>query len=327
LGVPPVACRGIDMSSNRASPSVKRIWTIMAVVLTAVIAFSSGYLVGAFVQDKAVGFSIVDDYGRTVTLDGIPERIVSVSPTPTEILYSVGAGSLIVGADNYSDYPAEANDLPRVGDAFELNTEVIIALKPDLIVCGDLVPAQLDGFSADQGIPYVVLADRTVEGVLKTIRLAGIITGHVEEADQLAANLSARVDAVTAKTLANDVSKPKVLVETWSWGSLVSTFGPGSYGDDVIALAGGTNIARYTASEYPSLEWEYVIAQNPDIVVYTMSSTTNDTIAARNGWENVTAVKENHIYPIDDDLVSRYGARLIDGLEELAAIIHPELFP
>lgn len=300
---------------------------VMAVVLTAVIGFSSGYLVGTMTENKAVGFSIVDDYGRTVTLDGIPERIVSVSPTPTEILYSIGAGSQLVGADNYSDYPDEANDLPRVGDAFELNTEVIIALKPDLVVCGDLVPRQLDGFSEEQGIPYVVLADRTVEGVLKTIRLAGIITGHVDEADQLAASLSARVDAVTAKTLAVNVSKPKVLVETWSWGTLVSTFGPGSYGDDVIALAGGTNIAKYTASEYPSLEWEFVIAQNPDIDVYTASSTDSSTIASRDGWANITAVQQNKIYSIDDDLVSRYGARLIDGLEELAAIIHPELFP
>lgn len=315
------------MSSQGASRSVNRIWTILGVVLTAIIAFSSGYLLATVTQNKATGFSVVDDYGRTVTLEGIPERIVSISPTPTEILFSIGAGPLIVGVDNYSDYPDEAALLPKVGDAFELNTEVIIALKPDLIVCGDLVPNQLPQFSESQGIPYVLLADRTVEAVLKTIRLAGIITGHVNDADILADSLSERVDAVTAKTLASGVSKPKVLVETWSWENLISTFGPGSYGDDVIALAGGTNIAKDAASEYPSIESEFVIAQNPDIIVYTMSSTTKDTIAARSGWGNITAIQQDHIYPIEDDLISRYGARLVDALEQLAAMIHPELFP
>ena len=315
------------MGSKRTSSSVTRIWIVLGVVLTAIIAFSSGYLVATVTENESVGFSVVDDYGRTVTLDGIPDRIVSISPTPTEILYSIGAGPQMVGVDNYSDFPDEAKLLPKVGDAFDLNTEVIIALKPDLIVCGDLVPEQLDQISETQGIPYVLLADRTVEAVLKTIRLAGIITGHVDEADQLATNLSERVDALTAKTLADGVSKPKVLVETWSWGTMISTFGPGSYGDDVIALAGGTNIAAYAASEYPMIESEFVIAQNPDVVVYTLSGTTKDAIVSRAGWENVTAVQLDHIYSFPDDLISRYGARLIDGLEMLAAIIHPELFP
>ena len=315
------------MGSKRTSSSVTRIWIVLGVVLTAIIAFSSGYLVATVTENESVGFSVVDDYGRTVTLDGIPDRIVSISPTPTEILYSIGAGPQVVGVDNYSDFPDEAKLLPKVGDAFDLNTEVIIALKPDLIVCGDLVPEQLDQISETQGIPYVLLADRTVEAVLKTIRLAGIITGHVDEADQLATNLSERVDALTAKTLADGVSKPKVLVETWSWGTMISTFGPGSYGDDVIALAGGTNIAAYAASEYPMIESEFVIAQNPDVVVYTLSGTSKDTIVSRAGWENVTAVQLDHIYSFPDDLISRYGARLIDGLEMLAAIIHPELFP
>lgn len=315
------------MGSKRTSPSVTRVWIVLGVVLTAVIAFSSGYLVATVTTNEAVGFSVVDDYGRTVTLDGIPDRIVSIAPTPTEILYSIGAGHLLVGVDNYSDYPDDAMLLPKVGDAFELNAEVIIALKPDLIVCGDLVPEQLKQIGETQGIPYVILADRTVEAVLKTIRLAGIITDHVDEADELATNLSERVDALTAKTLAVGVLKPKVFVETWSWGTSISTFGPGSYGDDVIALAGGTNIAMHAASEYPMVESEFVIAQNPDVVVYTESSTTKDTIVAREGWENVTAVQQDNVYSIPDDLISRYGARLIDGLELLAAMIHPELFP
>lgn len=314
------------MGSHGTSSSVKTVWMVLGVALTAVIAFSGGYLVATVTNEQTAGFAIVDDYGRSVTLDGVPDRIVSIAPTPTEILYAIGAGPQLVGVDNFSDYPAEAKLLTSVGDAVNLNTEVIIALKPDLVVCGDLVPVQLEQLSETQSIPYVIFADRTMEDIFKTIRLAGIITGHVEEADQLASDLSDRVDAVTAKTLDPNVTKPKVFVEYWSYGTSIFTFGPGSFGDDLIVLAGGTNIAHNTSSEYPIVESEFVIAQNPDIVVYTTTSTSKDAIAARSGWGNVTAVKQDNIHSIPDDLISRYGPRIVDGLEELAAIIHPELF-
>lgn len=313
------------MGSKRIGSSVRTIWTALAVALTAVVAFSGGYLVATIV-DESPGFSVVDDYGRSVTLDGIPDRIISLAPTPTEILFAIGAGSQLVGVDKYSDYPEEAKLITEVGDAINVNTEVIIALKPDLIVCGDLVPVQLVQLGENEGIPYVIFADRTMEDIFKTIRLAGIITGHVEEADELASELSDRVDAVTAKTLAPDVSKPKVFVEYWSYGTSISTFGPGSFGDDLIALAGGTNIAHGTSSEYPAVESEFVIAQDPDIIVYTETSTTKGDIMNRGGWENITAVEQGRVYAIPDDLISRYGPRIVDGLEQLATIIHPELF-
>jgi iron complex transport system substrate-binding protein len=322
-----VAHEVVDMESKRTSSSVKTIWTVLAIAITAVISFSGGYVLSSMTKESNSGLTVVDDYGRSVTLDGVPHRIVSIAPTPTEILYAIGAGTQMVGVDNYSDYPAEAGKLPKVGDAVDLNTEVIIALKPDVIFCGDLVPAQLTQLGKDQGIPYIILADRTMDDIYKTIRLAGIATGHVEQADELAANLSARVDAVTAKTHAANVSIPKVFVEYWSYGTSIYTFGPGSFGDDLISLAGGVNVAHNTSSEYPVVESEFVIAENPDIVIFTNSSTTKDAIMARDGWGNVTAVQTGHIYAIPDDLVSRYGPRIVDGLEQMAAMIHPELFP
>ena len=313
------------MSSTSRSSTVMLTWVAVGIAITAVVAFTGGYFVGTIVTDVPEGFTIVDDYGRTVEIDGIPERIVSVAPTPTEILFAIGAGPQVVGVDNYSDYPEEARDLPQVGD-FELNSEVIIALNPDLIIAGDLVPrAQLEQL-ADDGIPYVLFADRTLEDVFKTIRLAGIITGHVEEADSLATSLSERVDTVTAKTLDPNVTKPKVFVEYYVFGSSIWTFGPGSFGDDLIELAGGKNIAHNTSSEYPIVESEFVIAQNPDIIVYAATSTTKADIISTEGWGNITAVVEDKVYSIDDNLISRYGPRIVDGLEQLAAMIHPELF-
>ncbi len=315
------------MSSQKKSGSMMVVWFAIAVALVAVFAFTGGYLVGSVNKPDAgpSPFTVVDDYGRTVTLSGVPQRIVSVAPTPTEILFAIGAGSQVVGVDDYSDYPAAAKNLTKVG-AYPLNQESIVALTPDLIVSSDLVPrAQLEQLRG-QGIPYIILADRTLDDVFKTIRLAGVFTGHVAEADSLASNLSDRVDAITSKTLAANVSAPEVYVEYYPmW-----TYGPGSFGDDLIKLAGGINIAANASSEYPEITSEFVIAKDPQIIVYTvgvMSTTTPESIAEREGWSNITAVEQTHIYSIDDNLLSRYGPRIVDGLEQLAEIIHPELFP
>jgi iron complex transport system substrate-binding protein len=310
-------------SSQKRSPTLM-IWIVLAVALTAIFAFTGGYFVGASGKTESKAFTIVDDYGRAVTIDGTPQRIVSVAPTPTEILFAVGAGDQVVGVDDYSDYPAETANLTKVG-SYTLNTEAIIALEPDLIVAGDLVPrSQLEQLSA-QGIPYVLFADRTLEDVFKTIRLAGVITGHVDEADDLATSLSERVDAVVAKTLAPNVTTPRVYVEYYPmW-----TYGPGSFGDDMIALAGGMNIAENASSEYPEITSEFVVIQDPEIIIYTtgvMSQTNDSSFAERPGWENITAIETDHIYSIDDNLLSRYGPRIVDGFEQLAAMIHPELF-
>jgi len=306
------------------------IWLVLGVTVSALLAFTVGYYAGISSVEEPLpteedeSFTIVDDYGRSITLEKIPQRIVSSAPSPTEILFAVGAGNQLVGVDDYSDYPAATANITKVG-SYPLNVETIIALAPDLIVGSDLVPrVQLEQLE-DEGIPYVLFADRTLEDVLKTIRLAGIITGHVEQANSVAENLSLRVDAVKMKTLAENVSKPKVYVEYYElW-----TYGPGSFGDDLIALAGGTNIAHNASSEYPNVESEFVIAQDPEVIVYTvgvMSTTTADSIAARPGWDNISAVENDMIYSIDDNLMSRYGPRIVDALEQLAAIIHPELF-
>jgi len=291
-------------------------------VASSVVGFSAGYVLGG--AQKKVTLSIVDDYGRTVELHGIPQRIVSVAPSPTEILFAVGAGSQVVGVDNYSDYPAEAKSLPQIG-SYTLNMEVIMSLKPDLIVSSDLVPrAQLDQLEA-QGVPYFIFATRTMEDVIKDLRLAGSLTGHSLEAESLVAGLQARINAVTNKTLAAGVEKVRTYIEYYPlW-----TYGPGSFGNDMIRLAGGANIASNASNEYPELTPEFIIAQNPQIIVYTvgpMTTTTASDFADRSGWSITFAVSHDKIYSIDDNLVSRYGPRVVDGLEQLAEIIHPELF-
>ena len=311
------------MEGKRAGTFDWRMLLVIGVVVAAVAGFMAGYFVGSANQPETL--SIVDDYGRSVKLSGPAERIVSVSPTPTEILFAVGAGSNVVGVDDYSDYPAEAANLTKVG-SYTLNLEVIISLNPDLIVCSDLVPrSQLDQLATQQGIPYFIFATRTMEDVYKDIRLAGGLTGHTTEADELVTDLQTRVNAITSKTLAANVTKPRVFIEYYPlW-----TYGPGSFGDDLIRLAGGENIAANASNEYPELTSEFIIAQNPEVIVYTigpMTTTTESEIAGREGWSGISAVAGDNIYSIDDNLLSRYGPRIVDGFEQLAEMIHPELF-
>jgi iron complex transport system substrate-binding protein len=298
-------------------------WTALAVAVSSVIAFTGGYYAGA-ITTEGDSILLVDDYGRTIKLDSLPERIVSTAPTPTEMLFAVGAGDLVVGVDSYSDYPAEVANITKVGD-YTLSTEVIVSLQPDLIVSSDLVPISQLELLEDLGIPFVILATRTLDDVLKDLRLVGILTGHVDEANELADELENRIEAVTSKTQTVDLVKPRVYLEYYPFW----TYGPGSFGDDLIALAGGINIAENTSSEYPMLTSEFVIAQDPEIIVYTvgyMTTTTADEISSRPGWDVITAVSEGNIHSMDDNLLSRYGPRIVDGLEELAALLHPDLF-
>ncbi len=299
-------------------------WIALAVVVSSVIAFTGGYMTAAMLEGGDDGILLVDDYGRTIKLDGIPERIVSTAPTPTEILFAVGAGSQVVGVDDYSDYPAEVANITKVG-SYTLSTEVIIGLQPDLIVSSDLVPLSQLELLEDRGIPFVILATRNLDDVLKDVRLVGILTGHVEEANALADSLEARIDAVAEKTMEDDLVRPRVYLEYYPYW----TYGPGSFGNDLIALAGGVNIAENTSSEYPMLTSEFVIAQDPEVIIYTvgyMTTTTADEIASRPGWDEVAAVVNDEIHSLDDNLMSRYGPRLVDGLESLAGILHPDLF-
>lgn len=311
------------MEKGRMDKTVM-MWLVVVVAVSSVIAFTGGFMLGANTASGDEGVLLVDDYGRTIKLNKIPERIVSAAPTPTEILFAVGAGDLVVGVDDYSDYPAEVANITKVG-SYTLNTEVIIGLQPDLVLSSDLVPLSQLELLEDHGIPYVILATRTLDDVLKDIRLVGILTGHVDEAVALADSLSDRIEAVKSKTLAEDVVKPRLYIEYYPYW----TYGPGSFGDDLIALAGGINIAADTSSEYPMLTSEFIIAQDPEVIIYTvgyMTTTTAEEISSRPGWDTIAAVVDGDIHSMDDNLMSRYGPRIVDGLEQLAAILHPELF-
>jgi len=270
-----------------------------------------------------------DDIGRTVQITGIPQRIISLSPSNTEILFALGLGEKVVGTDDYSDYPAAAKQLTHVGSDYpNFSIETIVSLKPDMAVAfGYTLPdyvTQLESL----GIPVVVLAPKDINGVISDIDLIGQITGSSAQAKKLTTDMQNSLNAIEAKI--KGASTPRVL---WEFDATDPgkpwVAGPGSFNDVLITLAGGQNIGASGLTSSWQMNSEDIIKADPQIIILDdfQFGTTVDSVSARPGWTSITAVKENAIYPItDSNLTDRPGPRIIDGLELLAKIIHPELF-
>jgi iron complex transport system substrate-binding protein len=270
---------------------------------------------------------ITDDLDRSIAISGTPEKLISLAPSVTEILYSLDLGSRVVAVDNNSDYPAEADGLPKVSGYRWLDMEVILGLEPDLIFVAGINQDQIPRLE-ENDLVVVALVPYSIDGIMDNIRLVGEIMGIEKRANAYVDVLEERVEAVTSKTLAAGVSRPKVYHELDSWGGYW-TYGPGTFGNELIAKAGGVNIAGNEPTQYPALTSEFVIASNPDIIIYEIgpwSTAVPEQIKVREGWDTISALKKDAIFGIDENLVSRPGPRVVDGLEEMAMIIHPELF-
>lgn len=273
--------------------------------------------------------TLTDDAGRTVEITRTPQRIISLAPSNTEILFALGLGNKIVGVTDFCDYPEEAKAIEKVG-GLEPNMEKIVALKPDLVLAIGGSPAQVEKALEIEklGLTVLVLEPADIEGIIANIELVGKATGAEKEASELVAEMHKRLNNIMAKTKAAK-SKPKVFFELDATDpSKPYTPGPGSFIDALITLAGGSNIGASAKMQWAQLSTEEIIAQDPEVIVLGDANygVTAEMVKARPGWSVITAVKNGAIYPIDDVLVSRPGPRIMDGLEALAKIIHPELF-
>lgn len=272
--------------------------------------------------------TFTDDMGREITLAGSPERIVSLAPSNTEMLFAVGAGDQVVGRDEFSDYPEEAKALPSIGGSFgEYNVEAIVALEPDLVIAAEINTPELVKQLEDLGVTVYYLGNpTTLEEMYGKLETVAELTGH--DVSELVSSLQARVAAVDEKIMPLS-ARPNVFYEIdASDPSKPYTYGPGTFGDLLITRAGGYNIGNVTTDAYPQLSLEQIVVENPSIIILgdSMWGVTPESVLERAGWESIEAVKSEQIFPIDDNLISRPGPRLVDGLEALAKILHPDLF-
>ena len=268
---------------------------------------------------------VTDDRGKQVTFAGPVQRIVSVAPSATEIVFAIGAGDRIVAVDDFSDFPAEAKALPKVG-GFRASPERILSFAPDVVLAvptGDLAPTL-----ESQGQRVLVFDPPDIEAVYRNIAQIGAILGRDAGARDLVDRMRTRISAVAdrAKTAS---ARPRVLHEIdASDPTKIYVAGPGNFINAMIQTAGGTNVAASAGSQYPQLSSEEIVRSDPEVIVLSDASFSASpaVVSARAGWSSVAAVRNGRVYPIDPDIVSRAGPRLADGVEAYAKLLHPELF-
>jgi iron complex transport system substrate-binding protein len=286
--------------------------------------------IAAPTQQTTAGITLQDGLGRTVNLKQPAMRIISMAPSNTEILFAIGAGSQLVGRDSYSDFPKAAKDVQDIGGpSFGSSKELITKLQPDLILATEInSPDQVTEFE-NLGITVFYLKNpKDIAGLYTNLEIVAQLTGHSAEVNDLIQSLKTRV-AVVDEIVAKSTDRPIVFYEVdGSDPAKPWTSGPGSFMDTMIQQAGGVNAGAKLPIEWAQISQEELIVQNPDIVLLgdAKFGMTVEVVNQRAGWDAIKAVMNGRVIPFDDDLVSRPGPRLVDGLEALARAIHPELF-
>jgi iron complex transport system substrate-binding protein len=272
----------------------------------------------------------VDSAGRRIQLSGDVQRVVSLAPSGTEILFAIGAGDLVVGVDDFSNYPSEAEAIENIG-SLTPDIERLVALAPDLVVAAFITsPDDIEQLS-EAGISVWVADSNDVRGVADAIRGLGAAIGRTNEAEQVARDLEAQIDSIV-DTVSRASSRPRVFHELdASDPSKPFTVGPGSFVDDLLTLAGGENVFGDSPTPYLQVGLEEVLARNPEAIVLGDApfGTTVESVRSRIGWEVIGAVQSDWMLEVSSELgdkMARPGPRIGDALEAVARFLHPDLF-
>ncbi len=272
---------------------------------------------------------ITDQLGRVVKLDKIPQRIVSLAPQNTEILFALGLADKVVGVTSYCNYPPEAKEKQSIGGFSTPNIEEIVALSPDLILAAPIHEKQIIPQLEAKGMTVVALDSKTLDEVLEAITLVGSITDKEKEASSLVAGMADKIKSITDKTNSlSEAQKPRVFYIVWH--DPLKSAGSGTLQDELIRVAGGINIAG-DISGFAGISLESVIADNPEVIIAGVGMGSGadaplEFAQTEARLSDTDALLNNRIYAVNTDLVGRGGPRITDALEQFAEFIHPELF-
>lgn len=284
------------------------------------------------VKTPAFPTTVVDDFGRNVTLSRIPERLISLAPSNTEILFALGLSSKVVGVTKFCDYPPEVSEMVKkgnitvIGGFADPSIERIVALNPDLVLAASSLQEKVVNDLEEKGITVIALNPKKIDQILVNIRLVGKVCGKVDEAEKLTNEMQRVIDGVVSKTR-NIAHRPGVYYEVWY--EPLYTIGSGTWQNELIEMAGGVNIFADAKQTYPIVSSEAVIQRNPEIIIVSlgyMGGVKKEDFEKRPGWSVISAVKNNRIFEIDENIFIRCGPRIVQGLQQLAWLIHPEIF-
>ncbi len=306
---------------------MKKIVPAISIILAVLV------LLGACTPMEGPGaqnLELTDGLGRQVKIAAPTQRIVSLAPSNTEILFALGAGSQVVGRDEFSNYPTEAASIPIIGGNMgNYDLEKITALKPDLVLASSLnTPEQVKSLEQLGLTVYLLPNPNDLDGLYQNLATIGTLAGRSSQADDLIKSLRARVEVVKEKISTVD-ARPIVFYELDGSDPVQPwTTGPGTFLANLIGMAGGVNAGDELGSDFAQISLESLLVKDPALIILGDSNYGVDAsqVSARQGWDVLSAVRDGNVVPFDDDLVSRPGPRLVDGLEALAQMIHPEAF-
>jgi cobalamin transport system substrate-binding protein len=270
--------------------------------------------------------TLTDDDGTQVTLPAEPQKIVSLTPAETEILFAMGAGDRVVGkVEDIANYPPEAAAVPVMGRFDGVDVEQIVAADADLVIAGGSGGTPPDAIEQLRalGVPVLVVYAETVDDVLGDIELTAAAVGQPTEGEALIAEMRRTFDAVGAATA--DLEKPRVFVETGNEPAIYGIADDSVYAE-MVELAGGQPVTTGSVTNW-EMSAERLVTEDPEIILLADANygVTAEDVTGRSGWDGITAVKEGAIHPVDDIIVTRPGPRLTDGLLELLSKIHPDV--
>ncbi|VEF46429.1 putative metal ABC transporter metal-binding protein [Bacillus freudenreichii] len=280
-------------------------------------------------SEDSFPITLKDATDKEVTIEKQPEKIVSLIPSNTEILYAVGAGDEVVGVSEHDNYPEEVKDKEQVA-GLELNIEKIISLKPDLVLAhgsvGDMWDSGLEQLEGS-GIPVLVVHNaESFDEVYDTIDFIGKATGHTEEASNVIDDMKAKLDEIEKKAAEiKEDNKKSVFVEI-SPAPEIYAAGKNTFMDQMLNTINAKNSVQEEG--WPMMNEEAIIEMNPEVILVNYNYVDNavDQVLDRKGWQDVAAVKDKRVYMVDENLVSRSGPRIVEGVEELAKAVYPEVF-
>lgn len=277
----------------------------------------------------AYPLTLTDDAGREVTLAAEPEAIVSLAPSNTEIVCALDACDRVVGVTDFDDYPPEVVDVDKVVTMAQVDVEAVVAAEPDLVLAAgnELTPTAVIDQLAGLGLPVLVLYPESLAGVTADIELIGTAIGRAAAAAALVDGMEARAQAVEDAVAGLD--RPRTFYEVGVFEGIIYTAGDGSFLASLIDTAGGEPITGDALST--SIEIEDLVAADPELILLgdaTYDETiTPESVAGRPGWDAMTAVADDRVVVVTEDVViTRPGPRIVDGLEALARAIHPDAF-
>jgi iron complex transport system substrate-binding protein len=270
--------------------------------------------------------TVKDEVGRNVTFPFPPKRIVSLAPNITEILFSLGLDEEIVGVSIHCNFPEKAKSKTQVGSYISIDFERIVSLKPDLII------ATAVGNTRDMverlgelGFPTYVIFPKNFNDILQSIGHLGQVVNREKEAEEIIQRVAKRSERIVGLT--KNLHRPKVFIQIGD--APIVTVGKGSFADDLICLAGGENIASREKEVYPRFGMEEILKRSPEVILISSMNPKGDyqkIFLEWSRWKTIPAVKNKRIHLIDSDLIDRPSPRIIEGLEEMARILHPEKF-